>query len=49
MMMVAFFCGMLVGFVCAKAYSIRILMMSLKNLFGPPYVRYAFPNTEYVP
>ena len=36
MMMAALFCGMLVGFVFAKAYSINIQDISPKNLFGRP-------------
>ena len=49
MMMAALFYGILVGFVCAKAYSINIRAISPKNLLGPPYVQCAFPEIEYMP
>ena len=38
MVTTTFFYGMLVGFVCAKAYSINIRVISPKNLFKPLYV-----------
>ena len=36
------------GVCCAKAYSIKIRAISPKNLLGPPYVRYAFLEIEYI-
>ena len=49
MTMVSFFYGILVEFVCAKVYSIKIRAISPKNLFGSPYVQYALLDIEYNP